>query len=313
MTEATMEPGGGSPEVDIQESKPTLGKSTLGDRGPMLSLGIPGTDGQLHRDIALRPWKGAVMRELGKLREETKQVTAAEHVALVLSHLCTRLGPHDFTKLQKKEKRLVVSQMYMGDVYHAYFWARLQSLGPQLFADITCPNCRQEMKGWETDLAGLDITIAESKEDTLWKYDLQVPVTIRGQEVRTLKMGPIQWYHVEQAHIEGELDLEGGKLAMVAGVICGYEGRDGELRLTEAEIDELDGRDIEGIVGALDHHYTGPDMRIEGKCTRPGCRAEFIEPINWRYQSFFGPSSRSRASSSSGTSTSPQPTSRAVG
>lgn len=313
MTEETK-PGGIPSDDDnakqAKEATPGLHTMTLAERGPVLSLGVPDAAGALHRDIAVRPWKGAVMRQLGKLREENQELRMAEHVPLVLSTLCTRLGPHDFADMPLKEKKLVVNQMYMGDTFHAYCWARLQSLGPNLHIDLTCPVCRHEFE-FVGDLANLTVTVADSYEAALWMYELQEPIELRGQKVERLIMGPSQWHHVEHAQIEGSLDLEGGKLAMVAGVIRGIEGR-GEFPLTEGEVDELSGLDIEGIIGELDHHYVGPDMRIDTRCARKGCRGRILRPINWSYQDFFGGSSRSRTKRNSTTSSSQPPTSQKV-
>lgn len=264
---------------------------TLGERGPLLALGIPDPAGTLHKGIELREWKGKQMRELGKLREDNENLNLAEHVNLVLSTMCSRIGAHDFSKCETKEKRLAISQMYTGDAFHAYAWARLKSLGSELFIDVQCPVCRYKFP-WEGDLSTLTITTAETLKDALWKYDLINPVQLRGRDVKRLVMGPSQWHHVEKAQIEGRLDMEGGQLAMVEGVVYGIEGHE-DFRLTQGEIDELSGRDIARIVGLIDTHYIGPDMRIETECERKMCKAKIIQPINWNYQDFFGASFRS--------------------
>lgn len=292
----------------VKEGEPQAAPNvTLASRGPLLSLGIPDSAGTLHKDIAVREWKGKQMRELAKLREESEQLNVAEHVTLVLATLCSQLGPHDFGKMKAKERKLAIAQMFVGDVFHAYLWARYQALGPQLFVRLTCPKCRAEFE-FEGDLSTLDLTTADSIEEARWEYELQDPIEIRGGQVDRLLMGPARWYHAEAAQSRGAEDLEGGKLAMVAGTIQGVEGRP-DLPLTEGEIDELSGRDIEGIIGALDGHYIGPDMSIETRCERPACRQRIVQAINWSYQDFFGASSRSRDSKKSSIYSSPSRTS----
>jgi len=291
---------------DGPEQAAGLAQTTLGGRGPVLAMGVPGPGGKLARDIELRPWKGRQMRELGRLREENENANMSEHIGLVLSSMCSRLGGQDFSKLQAKERKLFVSRMYMGDVFHAYCYARLKSLGPDLHVNLTCPACRLEFP-WTGDLETLTVATAERVEDAMWEYELLSPVELRGQAVERLSMGPPYWHHVERAQVEGSLDLEGGKLALVAGAVYGIVGRDAQTPLTDAEIDELEGRDIEGIIARLDDHHVGPDMRIETRCERKGCRSRILRPIDWSYQSFFGSSSRSPTprSSSTGCSRSP--------
>lgn len=283
---------------------------TLGERGPVLPLGIADPSGALHRDLEFRRWTGAVMRDLGKKRGEGRELSMSEHVGLVLSVLATRIGPHDFTTLSRKEQKLVISQMHMGDVFYAYCYARVQALGPQIVLDMACPVCRTEFK-FEGDLNQLTLSVAEKIEDARWEYELRDPVEIRGAMVTRLAMGPALWHHVETAQVVNGADIEGGKLAMVAGSIRGAVGRE-QFPLTSREIDEFSGSDIEGIVGELDEHHIGPDMRVETACPNRICRTKLNQPINWAYHYFFGPSSRSRSSGKSTTGSSPLPSSHAA-
>lgn len=273
--------------------------NTLLSRGPVLPIGISDGSGNLIKDIEFKRWTGATMRELGKLRETERELSMPEHVGLILSVLATRIGPYDFATLKRDKQKLVVSQMYMGDVFYAYCWARLQSLGPDINMKLSCPICRESFN-WIGDLGTVSVTSVESLEKANWRYELSEPVKIRGNEAKALSLGPAKWYTLESAQVAGQLDLEGGKLAIVAGSIRGVEGREG-FPLTQSEIDELSGIDIEGIIAEMDEHYIGLDMRVEAQCPRNGCKKTFTSPIDWSYGSFFGASSRSRVSKPSTT------------
>jgi hypothetical protein len=280
--------------------------STLGERGALLPIGIQDQSGTFHREIAFKRWTGGTMRELGKLRGDSRELGMAEHVVMVLSVLATKIGPHDFTVMKAEEKKLVIHQMYVGDVFYAYCYARLQSLGPTLALDITCPSCRHVFK-FVGDLNSLTVVSIGKLDDAYWEYDLDGPITIRGKKVKTLSMGPARWANVMNAQIEGSFDIEGGKLAMVLGSIRGVKGKE-DYPLTQEEIDTISGYDIEQIIGELDANHIGTELKLDLICPKPTCKGQIVQPINWGYQSFFASSSRSQTSGKSSASSSSSPT-----
>lgn len=285
-----------------------LVSTTLGELGPVLPLGFsePGTQ-SLKRDLVLRRWTGRTMRELGKMREESREIGMPEHVGLVLRILAEKIGPLEFQSLKPNEQKAVISQMWMGDVFYAYIYARVQSLGPELVVDLTCPNCRNEFK-FVADLNALTVTTAKCLEDTYWIYTLEDPIVIRGKEVEQLAMGPAHWDAVATAQVAGQHDVEAGKLAVAAGSIRGIAGRE-QFPLMQNEIDDLTGRDIEGIVARVDEHFVGPDMRIVTRCPGERCKGPISVPIDWSYTRFFSGSSRYLPDGKSSTSSSQPATS----
>lgn len=267
-----------------------LQTTTLADLGPLLPLGIVDSSNVLQRSFEFRPWTGRAMRELGKLRDDTREVNMADHVGLVFSVLAEKLGARDFQKLKRNEQKAVISSMFMGDVFYAYCYARVQAMGPDLIVDFTCPMCRENFK-YKANLNEMNVITADSVEDTYWTYTLEDPVQLRGREVTELSMGPSRWNSVVTAQIQGQYDLEGGKLAVVAGAIRGSVGRE-QFPLAQREIDELSGRDIEGIIAQLDSHYIGPDLRIETQCPNERCKTQIAQMVDWSYNRFFAASSR---------------------
>lgn len=278
---------GAAPEAN---EAPGLQMTTLAELGPVLPLGIPDAANTLQRDFDFRRWTGKAMRDLGKLRDDTREINMADHVGLVFSVLAEKMGAHDFQKLKRNEQKAVVSSMFMGDVFYAYCYARVQAMGPELIVDFTCPMCRENFK-YKADLNDMNVITARSIEDTYWIYTLEDPVQIRGRDVTELSMGPARWYSVINAQIQGQYDLEGGKLAVAAGAIRGPVGRE-QYPLAQREIDELSGRDIEGIIAQLDSHYIGPDLRIETQCPNERCKTNIAQMIDWSYNRFFAASSR---------------------
>ena len=119
--------------TEVEKTQKSVYTQTIQERGPVLPLGIADSGGNYHQDISVKPWRMKEERELGELRDQNKDANLAKYVSMVLSTMCTRLGPHDFTNMEFDHKRLVISQMFMADVFYAYVWLRIQALGCLLY------------------------------------------------------------------------------------------------------------------------------------------------------------------------------------
>lgn len=281
---------------------------TLKEQGAKLPLGIVDDGGVLRKDFTIKRWTAKQERELGKLRQENKSVSMAEHIALVLSVLCEKIGPYNFLEMKKlAERRLAVSQMFSGDVFYVYCYLRCKALGSFLGFEVECPSCGTKYSS-ETDLLEMTSTIADKLDDTIWEYTLLDPFSFREVEAKTLTMGQTYWHSIEEAEVEGSLDIEGGKMAMLAGAIRGVKEFPVDVAPILDELDEMDKRDIVKIVDEMNEHHFGPDMRLITKC--PKCKSENVQPINWGYQSFFGSSSLSPTRGNSSSKSLQQPTSQ---
>jgi hypothetical protein len=281
---------------------------TLKDQGAKLPIGIVDDNGVLHKDFTVKRWTAKQERELGKLRQENKSVSMAEHIALVLTVLCEKIGPYNFLEMKKlAERRLAVSQMFSGDVFYVYCYLRCKALGSSLGFEVECPFCGTKYSS-ETDLMEMTSAVADKLDDTIWEYKLLEPFLFRDAEAKTLTIGQTYWHSIEEAEVEGSLDIEGGKMAMLAGAIRGVKEFPVEVAPILDELDEMDKKDIVKIVDEMNEHHFGPDMRLITKC--PKCKSENVQPINWGYQSFFGSSSLSRTRGNSSSKSLQQPTSQ---
>lgn len=260
----------------------------LKDLGPRLPLGVPDTGGAYRGDLVCKPWTMREEKELGSLRDSNRDSNMAQYVSMVLATMYERIGPHDFSGMKFDERRLRVGQMYMGDVYYAYVWLRLQALGPELGIELTCATCNSKFT-FPADLETIEVTTAANLEPFLWPYDLHVPLVIRDKEVRTLGMGPPLWQAIESMTGQGGMNAGEAKAVIILGSIVEAEGL-GAVTLTDSDLDGMVKRDIEQIANLLDEHHLGPDMAVEGSC--PRCRRPFKMPMDWGYDSFFGSSSR---------------------
>lgn len=271
MTEQTAKPGLRAPIA-------------LSQQGSALPLGIS-HGGQLHRDLVARPWRLAEERELGALHASAKDANMAEYVSMVVATMCSRLGPHDFTTMDANARRVAVNQMFMGDVFFAYVYLRIQSIGPDLTLQIKVPGRQGDVK-YVADLNTVDVVCADSFEAATYWHNLSTPLMIRGQQVNRLKLGPLRWSSLEGDRRLGDGNKGVAKAMAIRGAICGSDAFP-ELQVTDAELDELTKRDIEAMANAIDKNAIGPVMVIEdqyeGKPFKVG--------IDWRYDNFFAVSS----------------------
>ena len=283
-------------ETTDLEKKETPGrlKTTLGDYGDKLPIGIL-HDGRLYKDIILKKWRTKDERELGK--KFPTDAGMAEHVSIVVANMCSKLGPHDMDSLSDAEKSVIVSTMYMADVFYAYTLLRLRTMGKNLRLTITCPTpgCGVEFP-YVGNIETIEVTYVDDLDDILWTYDLQEPVEIRKQKVEKFRLAYPKWSVMEQGR--GNTNEAEVKTLTILGSIVGLNDGQEPVSLTMLEMDEISKIDFEGLVEGINDHFLGPKMGIEGECTPEICTKlkrgghKFIFPIDWRYKNFFARSSQ---------------------
>ena len=221
----------------------------------------------------------------------------AEYVTIVVANMCSKLGPHNMDELDDARRSLIVSTMYVADVFYAYVLLRLYAMGNELPMKIKCPRpgCDVEFP-YTADLNTLEVNVVDNIDDVIWKYELKDPIEIRNQIVTSFSMAYPKWNIMEQVK-SGDSDAE-TKIATLLGSIIGLNESEEAVSLTNAEADELSKRDFEGLIKGIDDHYLGPKMSIEGECAPEVCTRfkrgghKFQFPIDWRYGNFFAHSSR---------------------
>jgi hypothetical protein len=212
-----------------------------------------------------------------------------QFVTMVLATLCTRLGPHDLAKLKFTERQVLISQMWMGDIFYAYMWLRVQNIGNILNLEIQCPFCKTRFP-FEADLETTEVVTAASMDVASWDQPLRHPITIRGDKVDGFRMGPSRWATMEAIGDAGA-DTGTAKSGLIAGSVCGVLGKDGQMAVSESELEELVKYDIEVLSSEIEEHNLGPNMAVDAKCSR--CKRESTHPMTWGYDNFFAVSSPS--------------------
>lgn len=290
----------GTKEIKEEPTSPEEKKSpgrihtTLGEYRDKLPVGIL-HGGKLHKDITLKTWRTKDERELGK--KFPNDAGMAEHVSIVVANMCSKLGPHDMNSMSDAQRSLVISTMYMADVFYAYTLLRLKVMGKDLKLTISCPTpgCGVEFP-YVGNIETIEVTAVDDLDDILWTYELQEPIDIRKQKVEKFRMAYPKWSVMEEGR--GNTNEAEVKAMTLLGSIVGINDSLEPVSLIMSELDDLSKVDFECIIEGINEHYLGPKMGIEGVCTPEICTKlkrgghKFIFPIDWRYKNFFGSSSR---------------------
>ena len=269
--------------------------TTMAELGDKLPVGILDSEGRLHKEIVTKPWRTRDERELGRKLAPDAQIS--DHVPLVVSSMCSRIGPHDMDGLDDAKKGLILSTMYMADVFYAYALLRMKTMGSRLPLTVACPRggCGVRFP-YVGDMTSIEVMAVDDIDAILWSYELADPLEIRRKRVTHFRMAYPKWSVMEQSRgVDNEADI---KANVIQASIVGLNDEDVPVALTLNEIDELSKRDFEGIQEGVNQHFLGPKMGIEGQCTPTVCTRykrggfDFKIPIDWSYKSFFGASSR---------------------
>jgi hypothetical protein len=273
-------------EVKEKKEESGLKAVTLKELGTRLSLGNP--NASYNKTLEIRPWRMKEEKELGRLKKEAKKDNLTSYLPLVIGTLCTKVGEHDFTKMKDIEKRLVISQMWLGDVWTAYCLIRIKSMGSKIDLKPVCSHCGKTIE-WVADLNTLEVNTANEIKDCLWEYELEQPIVIRGKERTKFTMGPMRLLALE-ALGETDVNIGSAKDEIISGSIHKIDGQ--EIILAKSDLDELVKIDIEKLTAKINEKNIGPNMSIEGKCPHVNCGENFKYPIDWGFDSFFGISSQ---------------------
>lgn len=270
-------------------------KTTVADWGDKLPIGILDKDGRLHKDIVAKQWKTRDERELGK--KVAADAGMIDHVPLIVANMCSRIGPHNMDEIPDAEKSVILSTMYMADVFYAYTLLRTKTMGHRIQLNVSCPrpSCNVTFP-FRGDLSTTEVMAIENIDHILRKVELDDPITLRKKHVTHFALSAPKWSVMDQGRgSQNEADI---KAFVLQGTIIGLNDEQEPVSLTLNEIDELSKRDFEMLQENINQNFLGPKMGLEGKCTPDVCTKykqggyEFKLPIDWSYRNFFGGSSR---------------------
>jgi phage FluMu protein Com len=283
-------------EAEGEAPKSGVRKTTVGEQGPNLPLGFLDASGAHTKQLDVKTWTMVEEKLLAKLKEDGgENLTVGRHVSGVLATMFNRLGHYDFGgDMKPAEKQIVVSQAFMGDVWYAYVWLRIQAIGSELKVKIRCPKCKN-LYDFTGDLNSTEVNVADKLTDLLWDYELHDPIKIYSKQVTKLRMGPARWAMIESHDGTGG-DAAAKEVAIRSHVYFLNDEPD-QCVLGECAIDAMGKVDIEMLTAKVDERFLGPNMSLEtgpeNPCPHPRCKSVEVHriPLDWTYDNFFAISS----------------------
>lgn len=288
MSEKRISPA--APVANDDETKqPVIRKTTLGELGPQLPIGLLDRQGVLQKDLGVRAWRTKEERALARL---SKKKNMASYVGGVLAMMLTKVGEHSWLPMPENAKKVaerqaVLGTMFAGDVFYAYCWLRREAIGPDVVLNVACGTCGNKFS-FTGDLDTLEVTTVDDLKALEHQYKLKYAFEARKKTVETLRLTGIRWCDIESAPFGDEDDETMGKIVALKSAIIGFN--DGpDIRVTDAEMDEISKRDLEAASTAINANHIGAQMSVECEC--PKCETNLRVPLDWRYNNFFGFSS----------------------
>lgn len=263
-------------------------KQPLQERGPILPIGILDASGALHRGIECREWRLKEERELGAALEKVESARMGQYISTVIGTLCTQLGPFKLDSMKPAERAVIISQMWMPDVFFVYLWLRVQTMGNTMSLRMACPNCGHRFD-YTADLGSVTINFVDKFEDSRWKYSLKRPFELRGKKVSEMTLCPSRWAAMDALGDKVGKNFGIMKAGLIVGSIYEINGVTG-VAYADHELDEMYKIDVETLTNLIDRKSLGPDMSVEDVCAK--CGKQYRSSLDWGNDAFFAVSSR---------------------
>lgn len=263
---------------------------TLKENGLALPVGVVAGE-RFDKTLEVIPYKLKQERELAKIKRPGLPVS--EYVQTALSLLVARFGPHDFTKMEPGERKLVISQAWLPDILYTYLYVRYNSLGADYPIEAKCGSCGTLNKYIVGDLSTVEVAIVNDPKAMYWDVELRDGLPIMGKNRSRLRLQPPVYGMLDfNAAVEGELPF----LNVLRACLVTAEGVEGPPVILDADADEMSKWDIESVQRTIEERTPGPRMIVESRCRR--CKSEMLSVINWASEGFFSLPSRPSMKSS---------------
>ena len=268
------------------------------DLGHSLPIGVL-SQGKFLTDFTLKGMETPVERAIGKYRKENDKLPNTILVSKSVSMLLDTLGGKPFgfkdngEPLDDVEKQQYIQAMYMADAQYIYLCARMEELGNDYTFEFRCENCGYTQEKAVVDLSTMDVHCVIDPSVLLSEVKLMKGLRFRdGTIKKKVSVSPAYWFHME----EPEIMVVGAdpnlmRLFMISKCITGVEGVEGQLVLTQSEVDSLRKIDLEIIGQRISDVNLGPSLVLNGNCPNEPCKVPFMVGLNWDYDHFFSMSS----------------------
>lgn len=286
---------------DIMDKKEEVSnRKTLKELGSLLPIGlIPKPEWKFapkDNSFKFKEWGFEQEQEIAKLKN--KENSSGKFAAEVMNMMLDELGGVKWDSIGEA-KRLVLNQLYMGDMLYLYICLRIEALGHEFALNgILCPHCGHKHKEFVADLRDIDVDTLpkDEKPDQLFEYKLKKPIKYshKGsdgevpEDITLFKIARSKWQTMEELTMEMAENGALAKKCILKGSIAGYNDSEGYVD-ADKMIGSLKKIDYEMMDKFIGMHNLGPTIVVADDCK--SCGKKWAQQINWSYDHFFGASS----------------------
>lgn len=275
-----------------KELLPGFSIKTMEEWGPRLPYGKSRISSFSSRDVRLRKWNTGVMLAIAKELGRKASTDLGGMILSVLKHSVLSIGDTEIDPTDKKVEHHLRSLSFNDGVY-AYILVRIAAFRDKFRTRVECARCKNHMVA-NGSLNDLDVVVVENSHDddddpAIGWYELKEPVTLL-QAVRTkVKLRPVLLTALGADVFAG--GEEQAKIEHAMAAICGVDGVDSDVKLTEYDLAQISAEDISGIYTHIVRISPQPVMIFQYECDK--CKFQNIGMIDWKFADFFAASSDS--------------------
>jgi len=269
-------------------------KTTVGELGCNLPIGLM-RDGQLLKRFELQPFKTKTERMLGAWQKSNAHLDEGQiltsKVSKLLSMLVINVDAEGMPKDPLQAERSMYS-WWADDVMYAYVVARIQALGNEFVWSFSCNKhgCKYSTDSAVFDLNTLEVSCLETPDELRQSINLKHPFMLSsGEKLHRVTVSPLRWSSFTRGGAMLDAAVGAGDFWTFRDSICGINGREGSVVLTDDDIDEFSFEDYRRIEKITQDNSAGISLQTHADC--PDCGTTNYNILNWGYDDFFGSSS----------------------
>lgn len=240
---------------------------------------------QTFHTYKLKPWRLKEEKILAK--QEDEDIGIGEYIGQIVSVLLESLDSFNYAELDDAKKKLIISQMYLADVFAMYVRARIENIGETMEIPIACGRCRHSFV-FKANLNTLETLIFEDEDPGthLFDFELKDGIQIGKKTYKKLKCRFAKFEVFKNLAKGFDLTSATFRVALFQGCIAKIEGYEIEHFIpTDVELDTLKKIDFEKLSEKLFFDSQAIDFDISLKC--PKCKRQIIDYLAWSPDSFF--------------------------
>lgn len=270
-------------------------KTTLGDLQNTLPLGLI-HQGIIQREVEFREWLFEQEQQIAEMNSERRAEEVGLQVSDILAVMIKRIGKIDFDKLEMPQRKLILNQAFVQDIFYMWVRLRMSAIGETLTLASKCPHCRIEGK-INADLNTMAVKCYDhvalkdgQSVDDIFKgmIKLEKGLTIGSAAKKFIFAMPPRWSTIERltaAEMGNSAKLDRALWDSSIVGVKDYDTKGAPFVLVDDMLKSLNKRDVLSITKRIGEISAGLDLAVEGRCAN--CKRDIAQPLRWSYDVFF--------------------------